>query len=110
MSAFEVWFWLTDPLRGDSFTELAEPTRLHGLLMALAVGVLMPLAVLLARYSKILPGQDWPRELNRRFWWFSHLALVYGATVAVAAARPGENQRVLRRQRHRGELLRIEVG
>ena len=86
MSAFDVWVWLTDPLRGDSFMELAEPIRLHGLLMALAVGVLMPLAVLLARYSKILPGQDWPRELNRRFWWFSHLALTYCATVAVAAA------------------------
>src|SRR5690606_1573231 len=86
MSAFELWFWLTDPLRGDTFIELAEPTRLHGLLMALAVGVLLPLSVLLARYFKILPRQDWPRELSRRFWWSSHLAFVYCATVAAAAA------------------------
>jgi hypothetical protein len=86
MSIADFWSWLGDPLRAASYASLADPVRLHGLLMAFAAGLLMPLAVLLTRYFKILPSQDWPRDLNRRFWWVSHLALAYSASVAAAAA------------------------
>ena len=86
MSIADIWSWLGDPLRASAYVNLAEPVRLHGLLMTLAAGVMMPLAVLLARYFKILPSQDWPRELNRRVWSISHLALAYGAALATAAA------------------------
>jgi hypothetical protein len=86
MSMAEIWAWLGDPLRAASYVSLPQPVRLHGLLMALAAGVMMPLAVLLARYFKILPSQDWPRELNRRLWWISHLVLAYGASVVAACA------------------------
>ena len=84
MSINEIVFWLTDPIRLGVPQALSEADRLHAMSMALAAGVLLPLAVLLVRYCKILPGQDWPRQLNRRFWWFSHLALAYAASVAVA--------------------------
>jgi hypothetical protein len=84
MSFIEIMFWLTDPMRGGLPGVMSEADRLHGLSMGLAAGLLLPLAVLLARYFKILPGQDWPRQLNRRSWWFGHLVLAYAAAVAVA--------------------------
>ena len=40
--------------------------------MVLAWVFLAPLAVIVARYFKILPGQDWPRVLDSQFWWRSH--------------------------------------
>ena len=40
--------------------------------MTLAWAVLAPLAVLVARYFKVLPGQDWPRELDSQVWWRTH--------------------------------------
>jgi hypothetical protein len=86
MNIDELVFWLTDPIRLGSGRALSEHARLHGLLMTVAAGLLMPLAVLVARYFKVLPRQDWPRQLNRRFWWFSHLALAYAASITIAAA------------------------
>jgi hypothetical protein len=86
MTIADLWSWLVEPLRAASPAGLPSPLRLHGLLMAVSTGVMMPLAVLISRYFKILPSQDWPRELNRRFWWFSHLVLAYGASLAAAAA------------------------
>lgn len=81
MSLNEIIFWLTDPMRGGLPLALSEAARLHGLLTTLAAGVLMPLGVLLARYFKILPGQDWPRELDRRLWWVAHLGIAYAAAI-----------------------------
>ena len=83
MSLNEVVFWLTDPMRGGLPLALSEAARMHGVLMVLAGGVLMPLAVLLSRYFKVLPEQDWPRQLDRRFWWIAHLGLVYSAAMAL---------------------------
>jgi cytochrome b561 len=40
--------------------------------MVLGWGMLAPLAVLIARYFKVIPGQDWPRELDNQTWWRSH--------------------------------------
>lgn len=84
MSLDDIVFWLTDPIRAGVVPVVGDDGRLHGLLMALAAGVLLPLAVLLARYCKILPGQDWPRELNRRFWWRGHLVLAYAGAALIA--------------------------
>ena len=95
MNIADIWSWLSDPLRAASYAGLTQPVRLHGLLMALAAGVLMPLAVLIARYFKILPSQDWPRELNRRSggsaiwcWPMAHRSSPPCALVLVVLARP----------------------
>jgi len=40
--------------------------------MVFAWGILAPLAVIVARYFKILPGQDWPQKLDNQLWWHSH--------------------------------------
>ncbi|MEM7522690.1 MAG: cytochrome b561 domain-containing protein [Pseudomonadota bacterium] len=47
-------------------------TSWHGRIMTLSWGVIAPLAVLIARYFKILPGQHWPDELDNKVWWRSH--------------------------------------
>ena len=44
----------------------------HGRAMTLAWGGLAPLAILFARYFKVLPQQDWPRELDSQVWWRIH--------------------------------------
>ncbi len=86
MSSSDVMFWLLDPLRAGITQAISESDRLHGLLMTLAAGVMVPLAVLLARYFKVLPGQDWPRQLNRRTWWIAHLGLAYASLAVFVVA------------------------
>ena len=44
----------------------------HARFMVLGWGILAPLAVLAARYFKIMPGQDWPRVLDNPLWWSIH--------------------------------------
>ena len=56
-----------------------DPLILHTLLMLVAWLALAPLGVLLARFFKITPRQDWPRQLDNRFWWYGHLICMYGA-------------------------------
>jgi hypothetical protein len=57
----------------------------HGRLMLLAWGVLIPLGVVIARYFKVTPRQDWPRQLDNKMWWHGHLACQYGAGICMAA-------------------------
>ena len=40
--------------------------------MVLAWAVLLPLGALVARFYKVTPQQDWPRELDDRHWWNGH--------------------------------------
>jgi hypothetical protein len=40
--------------------------------MVLAWGVLAPLAVITARFFKVMPGQKWPSELDNQTWWRAH--------------------------------------
>lgn len=57
----------------------------HGRLMVLAWAVLIPIGILLARYFKVLPGQDWPNQLDNRTWWHGHLLLQHlGVALTIA--------------------------
>lgn len=76
-----------DPSRGH---EVGFAVSWHARTMTLAWGILAPLAVLIARYLKVLPGQDWPRQLDSVFWWRFHwiaqslvLLLTIGGTAVV---------------------------
>ncbi|KQW64925.1 cytochrome b561 domain-containing protein [Variovorax sp. Root411] len=86
--------WLASPLSGALDHAIGARISWHGRLMVLAWGVAVPLAILLARYFKVVPRQDWPRELDNKFWWHSHRALNYGAVilgcVAVALVWQGD--------------------
>lgn len=66
--------------------EIGTDALWHGRLMVLAWVFLFPLGVLIARFCKILPAQEWPRQADNQLWWRSHLILQYGGAVCVAIA------------------------
>lgn len=78
--------WLLAPLSGTSGHALPEAVAWHGRGMVLAWGVLIPLGVLVARYFKVMPGQDWPRRLDNPTWWRWHLRLQNAGLVVMLAA------------------------
>ena len=60
--------WLRAPLHTGPLDDVNPVDFWHGVLMGTAGAVLVPVAVLAARYWKIVPGQDWPRIINHRGW------------------------------------------
>ncbi len=64
--------WLLAPIDPSRAHAVSEAVAWHARSMVLAWGILAPLAILIARFFKILPGQDWPRELDSQVWWRSH--------------------------------------
>ena len=67
--------WLCAPLSGSTEHHIAPWALWHARCMVLAWGVLLPLGALVARFFKVLPGQDWPRQLDNKSWWHAHRAL-----------------------------------
>ena len=82
--------WLNTPLHAGPLDDVNPVDFWHGVLMGTAGAVLVPVAVLAARYWKIVPGQDWPRIINHRGWQRVHglcgvaamLCLVVGVAMA----------------------------
>ncbi|MEM7720402.1 MAG: cytochrome b561 domain-containing protein [Pseudomonadota bacterium] len=64
--------WLLAPIDPSRAHEVGFAVSWHARAMVLGWGVLAPLAVLIARFFKVLPGQDWPREVDNLVWWRSH--------------------------------------
>lgn len=67
-----MWEWLLAPIDPTRAHDVGFAISWHARAMVLAWGILAPLAVLIARFFKVLPQQDWPRELDSTFWWRSH--------------------------------------
>ena len=78
--------WLLLPLSGSSTHTISPWVSWHGRLMVLSWGLMLPLGVLVARFFKIMPGQDWPRVLDNKLWWKAHL---HGQSWALALALVG---------------------
>ena len=78
--------WLLLPLSGNSVHELSFWASMHGRIMVLCWGVLLPLGVLAARFFKVLPLQNWPVVLDNKTWWRAHL---HGQAAAIALAGIG---------------------
>ena len=78
--------WLMSPISGAAEHHISTATSLHGRLMVLAWGILVPVGIVLSRFYKVTPGQDWPRVLNNPFWFFTHRAVEYGAGALMLAA------------------------
>ena len=58
----------------------------HGAMMAVAWLVLFPAGAVVARFYKVRPRQDFPNEVDDRFWWDTHRALqTLGAGLAALA-------------------------
>jgi hypothetical protein len=77
--------WLLSPISGAVDHRISVGTYLHGRLMVLAWGIFVPVSILLARFYKVTPGQDWPRVLNNPFWFNSHRAVGWGAGALMIA-------------------------
>lgn len=56
-----------------------DEVSLHARSMLLAWFVLVPVGILAARFFKIMPRQDWPREIDNRVWWVTHQVVLYAA-------------------------------
>lgn len=78
--------WLLLPLSGSNAHEISARISWHARLMVLCWGVALPLGVLVARFFKVMPGQDWPRVLDNPRWWKAHL---HGQSWAVLLAGVG---------------------
>lgn len=77
--------WLSRPWDDAPHPGLPAWMAWHGRLMVLGWAILAPAGVLAARYCKIWPGQDWPRELDDQHWWHAHRLLQTGAIMAASA-------------------------
>ena len=78
-----MWEWLLSPIDASRAHEVGFAISWHARSMVLGWGVLAPMAVLVARFFKVMPGQDWPRQLDNQAWWRSHWmgqTLVLGLT------------------------------
>lgn len=73
--------WLLHPVDASRVHEIGPLLSWHARLMTLAWGILAPFAVLVARYFKILPGQDWPSKLDSQVWWQAHRGMQIAAAV-----------------------------
>lgn len=67
-----MWEWLLAPIDPSRAHDVGFAVSWHARSMVLGWGVLAPLAVLIARFFKVLPSQKWPQELDSTFWWRSH--------------------------------------
>lgn len=69
--------WWLAPLSGASSHQLDAAVMWHARAMVLAWAILLPLGAVAARYFKVTPQQDWPRQLDNRAWWHAHRGLQY---------------------------------
>jgi hypothetical protein len=78
--------WLLAAMDQSRAHELDAAVAWHGRLMVLAWAVLLPLGVIVARFFKVTPRQDWPAELDNKVWWHAHQSLQYAAGVLLVVA------------------------
>lgn len=64
--------WLLSPIDPARAHEVGFAISWHARVMVFSWGILAPLAVLVARFFKVMPGQNWPRELDNQTWWRGH--------------------------------------
>lgn len=66
---FDWLLGVIDPERGH---EVGFAISWHARSMVVAWGVLVPVGILIARYFKVMPGQNWPDTLDNQTWWHAH--------------------------------------
>lgn len=83
MAAAALLDWLALPISGAPEHAIAPWAAWHARLMTLGWGLLLPLGALGARYFKVMPGQQWPRQLDNPAWWHAHRALQWSGVLAM---------------------------
>jgi hypothetical protein len=66
------WGWLLLPLSGAVHHHVPDWLAWHARMMVAAWALCLPVGALAARFFKVMPGQDWPRELDNKRWWHTH--------------------------------------
>lgn len=69
------WAWLTAGLSGEVHVAPDPWVYWHARLMVAGWSVVLPLGILIARYFKVTSRQNWPEELDNKFWWRMHVRL-----------------------------------
>lgn len=77
----QLGLWLQASSLGGEHRPIADAAAWHGRLMVFAWSLLLPVGVIVARFFKIMPGQDWPRTLDNPTWWHIHRLLQYSGIV-----------------------------
>ncbi len=67
-----MWDWLLLPIDSQRLHDLDWLISWHARLMVLAWVILAPIAVITARFFKILPRQNWPAVMDSQLWWHMH--------------------------------------
>jgi hypothetical protein len=65
--------WLLSGIDSTRGHDVGFTVSWHARSMVLGWGVLAPSAIIIARFFKVTPEQDWPREVDNQFWWRCHL-------------------------------------
>ncbi|MEL6646120.1 MAG: cytochrome b561 domain-containing protein [Pseudomonadota bacterium] len=68
-----MWEWLLSSIDPGRAHLIDAAISWHGRIMVLAWGVLVPCGIMAARFLKVVPWQDFPRELDNQLWWRLHL-------------------------------------
>ena len=76
--------WLFSPISGAAEHSILASAAWHGRLMVFSWAILMPGAVVVARFFKITPRQLWPRQLDNPFWFLTHRRLGYLLVIVTA--------------------------
>ncbi len=64
--------WLSLPIDAARDHDVSFAVSWHARAMVMGWGVIAPLAVIAARFFKVMPKQNWPQQLDNRHWWRSH--------------------------------------
>ena len=79
-----MWDWLLSPVDAARAHDVGWAVSWHARVMVVGWGILAPSAILMARFFKVMPGQNWPDQLDSKMWWHSHWmgqTVVFGLTL-----------------------------
>lgn len=80
-----MWEWLIGPIDPFRAHDVQPFLSWHARSMVLAWAIAVPIGIIAARFFKVLPWQNWPREVDNRLWWNTHRVAQYSALVLMAA-------------------------
>ncbi|MEO9148601.1 MAG: cytochrome b561 domain-containing protein [Burkholderiaceae bacterium] len=78
--------WLFAPIDAGRLHDVGFYLSWHARLMVIAWVFCIPFGIIVARFFKVWPGQDWPQTLDNKTWWHLHRTLQYSACFLMAVA------------------------
>lgn len=81
-----MWELLLTPIDSSRLHDVGPALSWHARFMVLSWGFLLPMGVIAARFFKVMPGQNFPYEIENPFWWLLHRCLQYSGLVFMGLA------------------------